>query len=328
MPIVSAPQMPRRPSELARPSERPAVAKTAPRLSVDVFRVAYDRLARHAGNSLSGGLAFGALLSIAPLAIVVIAIASTFLGEGAAREETLTFVGDALGQQVVPVVARWIDEARQWSAGATVLGVVLFFYGAARLVGLVDECFEIVFQVPPRREETTRQAIKRWLSSQAMAVGITLLAGVLMAGSLVARTVGASLMGTPDDLVLAVLAAALRESVSLTVWVLALAVIYKVLPPVHLHTRDILRGAVVSALLLEVALLVLRALATTLELGAAYGAAGAVVATLLTLYVVAQLFLFGAEVTAELSERRDGPSSERLTPARAACTDAPDPVVE
>jgi len=297
-----------------------AKAPKPPGLGFDVFKTAYNRLSRHAGKSLSGGLAFGALLSIAPLTIAVIAVSSVVLGEGSARVETLQMVRDSLGPSAAPVVAEWIDQARDWSGGATVLGLVLFFFGGARLVGLIDESFEIIFEVPPRDQESTRQAVKRWLTAQAVQWGVTFGAGALMAGSLFFRTIAGNLFGDPADPVLSGALWLLLEAASLAVWTVGLAVIYRVLPPVLLSNGDILRGAVVSAVLLEVALLLLRALASSLELGAAYGAAGAIIATLLTLYIAAQLFLFGAEVTAELGERRDGPARKRLTPKRAACT--------
>lgn len=313
----------RRPAQGERPAltQSPAPSRP-PTLGLDLFRAAYDRLTRHAGNSLSGGLAFGALLSIAPLAIAVIAVSSVVLGEGSARAETLALVRDSLGPSAEPVVAEWIDQARSWSSGATVLGVTLFFLGGARLVGLIDESFEIVFEVPPRDRETTLQAVKRWISAGAVQVGVTFVAGGLMAVSLFFRTVAGNVFGAPEDPFLSALAWLAQEAASLGVWTLALTVIYWALPPVRLGKADIARGALVSAVLLELALLLLRALASRLELGAAYGAAGAIIATLLTLYVAGQLFLFGAEVTAELAERRDGPARERLTPQRAACTSA------
>lgn len=313
-----------RPDDGAPTIDRSATSGGKPaKLSFELFKVAYDRLTRHAGNSLSGGLAFGALLSIAPLAIVVIAITSAFLGEGAARQETLAVVQGALGEESAPIVAEWIDQARNWSTGATIVGAIMFFLGAARLVGLIDESFEIVFEVPPRNEETALQSIRRWASTQAVQVAVTFVAGLLMAASLFARTLSGAVLHAIDVPAVGVLAWLGQEAVALAVWTAALAVIYRVLPPVRLSKADVVRGAVVSAVLLEAVLLILRALAAQLELGAAYGAAGAIVATLLTLYFAGQTFLFGAEVTAELAERRDGPAHERLTPLRAACTVVP-----
>lgn len=285
------------------PSNRADLAKP-PELSLELFSVAYDRLTRHAGNSLSAGLAFGALLSIAPLAIVAIAIASGFLGEGSARAETLALVRGSLGSTAAPIVADWIDQARSWSTGATVIGALLFFLGAARLVGLVDECFEIVFELPPRARETTMQSLQRWAGRQVLHVVVTFGAGLFVAGALVLRASSAGLFSVLDHPAVAAFAWLAQEITSLAVWTAALAVIYRVLPPVRLLRGDVVRGALVSAVLLEAALLALQALASTLELGAAYGAAGGVMATLLTLYGAAQLFLFGAEVTAELAARR------------------------
>jgi membrane protein len=304
---------------LAPASSTRTISRAAP-LDFGVFRAAYERLSRHAGNSLSGGLAFGALLSFAPLLIVVIGISSAVLGEGSAREEALALVRDSLGARVEPLVAQWIDQARAWSGGATVVGVALFLYGSARLVGLVDEAFELVFEVPPKDDTTFLKSVELYLTTQATSVAVTLGAGLVMVASLVLRAASASVFGEATDPGWSAAWSIARELLSVVLGAVAIAIVYRVLPPVKLARGDIVRGALVSAVLLELALLVLRLFAGHIDMGAAYGAAGAVVATLLTLYVIGQLFLFGAEVTAELAERRDGPPMKRLTEKRASCT--------
>jgi membrane protein len=282
--------------------EAPSTGRAPRRWSLALWLAAYDRLQTDNGDGLAASLAFGALLSIAPLMFIVLAVASLLLGEGGAREQLESLVRDSLGSRAVPVLSSWIDDARSWSGSATLLGFVLFVIGSARLVGLVDAAFQTVFDVPQRAPESLLHSLRRYLTTQIRSVLVTLAAGALMIVSIVLRALGHSITG--DDGVIASAWPVLREVFSFLVWLVALAFVYRVLPPVRLNRGDVLEGAAVSAALVSLTLLVLRLGASTFDFGAAYGAAGAVVGTLVTLYVVSQLFLYGAELTAELASRR------------------------
>ena len=286
----------------APPIEAPAKRLAPRRWSLELLGAAYDRLQTDNGDGLAASLAFGALLSIAPLLLLVLAAASLILGEGSAREQLESLVRDSLGYRAVPVLRDWIDDARTWSGSATFVGFVLFVFGSSRLVGLVDAAFQTVFDVTPPPSQSFLHGLRRYLTVQLRSVIVTLGAGLLMLGSILLRAVGRSIVG--DDGTFAAIWPVLRELVSFGVWMLALAGIYRVLPPIRLDRGDVLEGAAVSAALVSLTLLVLRLGASTFDFGAAYGAAGAIIGTLLSLYVVSQLFLFGAELTAELSARR------------------------
>ncbi|MBN8611962.1 MAG: YihY/virulence factor BrkB family protein [Deltaproteobacteria bacterium] len=286
------------------------------RLSLELLVSAYRRLSADNGDGLAASLAFGAVLSLAPLFLVVLAVASLVLDEGEARGHLVSLVRDMLGSRAVPMLERWIDDARAWSAGATVLGVVLFVLGSSRLVGFVDAAFQTIFDAPPLPPEGFVQAARRFLKTQLRSVLVTLGAGALMVLSILVRVMGGWFVEAGASPALHSLWPLIRELGSFTVWTCALLFIYRVLPPVRLERGDVWVGALVSATLVSVTLLVLRTAAMHLDFGAAYGAAGALVGTVLTLYVVSQLFLFGAEITAELAARRG-------LPVRAAADGAP-----
>lgn len=308
------------------PRATPADASGGRRWSLELFRAAYDRLGHDDGDGLAAGLAFGALLSIAPLLLVVLAISSALLGDDESRTQLDRLVAESLGHPAVGLIDDWITQARDWSGTATAVGVVLFFIGSARLVGLVDGAFKMIFDVAPSRVATSfLRQVGDYVTTQLKTLGVTLGAGLLMVASLVLRALGESVLGTIHDPLVDALWIVGREVVSFFVWMGALALVYWALPPVRLRPSDIWQGAFVSALLVELTLLVLRLGASVFALGAAYGTAGAIVGVLVTLFIVSQLFLFGAELTAELASRRgmDVRSSrdgcpKRVAPPRAA----------
>jgi membrane protein len=85
--------------------------------------------------------------------------------------------------------------------------------------------------------------------------------------------------------------------VSLGVITLLIALIYKVLPDVHMAWRDVFIGAAVTALLFTLGKFLIGLYLGSSATESAYGAAGSLVVVLLWVYYSALIFFFGAEFT-------------------------------
>jgi membrane protein len=83
-----------------------------------------------------------------------------------------------------------------------------------------------------------------------------------------------------------------------------MAVMYRILPRRRLAWTDVLFGATVTAALQTVGISLLELWFTRASVGAGYGATGSIVAILVFLYASAQVFVFGAELSAVLLRRR------------------------
>src|SRR5262249_29007180 len=94
---------------------------------------------------------------------------------------------------------------------------------------------------------------------------------------------------------------------------IAVAVAYKVLPSRPPRWKQALKGATLTALLVSFGSWLLALWFTRVNVGAGYGATGGLVVPLLWLYVAAEIFLFGAEVSAAAIRR-----AARRAPAPAA----------
>jgi membrane protein len=270
---------------------------------VDVVTNAVKRFVRHRGDTLGAALAFKTLLALAPLLVVAVAVLAHVVGEGAARTEALGAVHQAIGARGVEIVGGWLDVARETSTIATFVGTALFVAGASRLVDGIDVALEVIFDEPPAAEpETLAWRHQLWANvrDRAIHLAITLGLGLWIAGSLAARVALTSLWpkswGWNLELAQLVL--------SFGSLVFALAAMYRVLPHRRLAWTDVLFGAIVTASLQTVGLWLLELWFTRAAVGAGYGATGAVVAILVFLYLSSQVFILGAELSAELLRRR------------------------
>ena len=114
-------------------------------------------------------------------------------------------------------------------------------------------------------------------------------------------------MRTPAGNVLLVV---LNTCLSLAVFTILFAAIYKVLPDTPLSWRDVAVGAAVTAVLFTSGKSLIGWYLGRAAPGSTYGAAGALIVLLLWTYYSAQIFLFGAELTkaiVDVSPRRMQP---------------------
>src|SRR5213596_2565696 len=87
--------------------------------------------------SMGAALAYYTIFSIAPLLIIVIAVAGIFFGQDAVRGQITSQLGGLMGDQGAEAVQSLIASASKPKSGAiaTVVGVVLLILGATSVFG-------------------------------------------------------------------------------------------------------------------------------------------------------------------------------------------------
>jgi membrane protein len=89
--------------------------------------------------------------------------------------------------------------------------------------------------------------------------------------------------------------------VSLGVYVLLFAAMFRVLPDVHIAWRDVWAGASITAVLFVLGKWLIGAYLARSDVGEAYGAAGSLVVLLVWVYYSSLIVLYGAELTRRIA---------------------------
>jgi membrane protein len=147
-----------------------------------------------------------------------------------------------------------------------------------------------------------------WLRARLLSLGLVLALGFLLLVSLVASAALAVLSRWwgawfGEWLMLAQL---LDLIVSFTLITVLIAVIYKWMPQVRLAWRDVMLGAVVTAVLFTLGKFGIGLYIGSSAIASGFGAAASVVVLLLWVYYSAQIFLLGAEFTWVCAQYRAG----------------------
>jgi membrane protein len=253
--------------------------------------------------SRGAAIAFYTVTSLAPLLLLVIAIAGLAIGRDVARagviDELSGLVGPDGAELIKSIVAKSSDPTS--GAAATALGALMVLVTASGIFGEMQAALNAIWGVKPSGEP--------WPSLiRARAAGLGLVAAlgfvtiVSLAASAALSALGHELaMRTPAGNVLLIV---LNTGLSLILFAILFAAIYKMLPDTPLAWRDVAVGAAVTAALFTGGKSLIGWYLGQAAPGSTYGAAGALIVLLLWAYYSAQIFLFGAELTKVIADAR------------------------
>ena len=264
----------------------------------------FSRYSRRSGRLLAGALAFYAMLSVAPLCLIALQIAGTFLGEAAARAALVENLERWVGSSGAETIVGLVDRVHRPDGGIrSALTLLLLFYASTRLFSQLRRALDILWDVPiPERKgfvaKLSHQLQKRALSFVlACGVGLVLVVIVFVRA---AYAIGAEALGAESPAG----ARAVAALVSYVVTTLMFATVLKVLPTQKIPWRDALLGGAVTAILFSFGTMAVSAYLAHKGVNATYGEAGAVIVLVLWMHYSSQVFLIGASFTGESAVRR------------------------
>ena len=249
-------------------------------------------------SSLGAALAFYTLLSLAPLAIIIIAVAGLFIGSAHAQDVLVAQLSQLMGERSAHAIAEVVANTRNRSSGliATMLGIAALLGGATTVFVELRRDLDLVWRCKPEKSS----GLLSWVMTRVLALGIVLAIGFLLLVSLAASTAISAITSTIGVEVVA----RMGEFVALFgVIMLLFAAIYKLLPNRHIAWGDVWVGAAVTSLLFWIGKYLIGLYLGKAAVGSAYGAAGAIVVVIVWVYYSAQIFFLGAEFTREYATR-------------------------
>ena len=256
-------------------------------------------------SSLGAALAFYTLLSLAPLAIIIIAVAGLFIGSNEAHDLLVAQLSQLMGEGPAHTIAEVVANTRNRNTGLipTILGILALLGGATTVFVELRRDLDLIWRCKP---EKTKGLIN-FVMTRVLALGIVLAIGFLLLVSLAARTAISALSETVGS---AIVARAGEFTGSFVVITLLFAAIYKLLPARRIAWGDVWVGAGVTSLLFWIGKYLIGLYLGKAAVGSAYGAAGAVVVVIVWIYYSAQIFFLGAEFTREYALRHGSKQGE------------------
>jgi membrane protein len=249
-------------------------------------------------NALSHGaaMAFYAATSLAPILLIVVAIAGAVFGHEAAQLALSAQISGLMGAQSADLLQVALQSASSSTKGtwATLVGLLTLIVTASGVFGEMQSALNVIWKVEP-----SGNSVSRLVRARAVSLGLVAALGFLLLVSLIISA-ALSAMG---DIINAnlpfgtVILSAINTIVSFVLITGMFAAIYKVLPDRKLAWRDVVTGALVTAAFFTLGKSLIAWYIGTSAIASSYGAAGGLLVILLWVYYSSQIFLFGAELT-------------------------------
>lgn len=269
----------------------------------DLLKETFAEWNRDKVSRLAAALAYYTVFSLAPLLIIVIAIAGSVFGEEAARGEIVGQIQGLVGKSGAEVIQTAIQNASKPAQGtiASAVSIVVLLFGASGVFAELQDSLNTVWEVQPKPDRGLINVIRSRFLSFAVVLGV----GFLLVVSLVLSAVLAALANFLGDVLpgLVFFWRITNFIVSFIVTTVLFGLIYKVLPDVKIAWSDVWIGAAITSLLFSIGRFLLGVYLGNSSFGSTYGAAGSLVIILAWVYYAAQILFLGAEFTQVYARR-------------------------
>jgi membrane protein len=304
-----------------------AVEKWIPfsRQVVHVMRCAVTEWLAHRASSKGAALAFYTLFSLAPILVLVIAIAGFFYGTDAAQGQLLDELRGLVGKQGAETIQAILAGARNKESGklATIIATVLLLIGATSAFAELKDSLDEIWDVPPPKDATWWDTIR----TRLLSFGLILTLGLLLMFTLVvsaALTVLEKYLGGMWHSATIILGW-VAWAISFLVIAVMFGAIYKLLPRVKLSWHDVTIGALGTAIMFTLGKFAIGLYIGNSGTTSSFGAAGSLIALLLWVYYSAQIFFLGAEFARQYALQM-GSLKDKEVPGAPAPGARPSPV--
>jgi len=264
----------------------------------NLFKQSFSEFSRDNVPRLGAALAYYTIFSLAPLLLIVIAIAGFVFGRDAAQNRIFAEMRGALGPTTAAALQTMVTNAAKSKSGgtiATIIGLVTLLVGASGVFGQLKDALNTIWDVKPKEGRGIMGLIKDRFLSFAMVFGIGFLLLVSLVIDAAITAMGTYARGHMHGG--EALWQVLQLAFSFCVVTVLMAMIFRFLPDLKIEWRDVWLGSALTSLLFVIGKFLLGIYFAKGAVGSSFGAAGSLVIVLLWVYYSAQILLFGAEFT-------------------------------
>jgi membrane protein len=249
-------------------------------------------------TKLGGSLAYYTVFSMAPLLIMIISLCGLFLGreavEGKIYGQLTGFVGPDTAAQLQEIIKNASLAGK--SKIAAIIGGITLLIGATTVFAEIQDSINTIWGLKAKPKRGWLKMLQnRFLSFSVIAsLGFLLLVSLGVA-TLIEGLSERLRAAYPD--VTVVVFYVINILITLLVTSAIFAVIFKVLPDAKIKWKDVVAGALATAILFMLGKFAISFYISKSNVGSTYGTAGSLVILLLWVYYSSLILYFGAEFT-------------------------------
>jgi membrane protein len=248
------------------------------------------------GPRLAAALAYYALFSLAPLLMIAMSLAGATLGRKSAEAALEFRFYGLVGPTGAQVIQSILQDAHRPGLGifTGIAGSVLLMVGASAIFVELQDAFNTIWHVESERSGLWQIVVERFLSFL-----LVLITEALLLLSVLLSTLESILHRLLPSEALHFRTSARIAGVALSIGIATLlfGMMFKFLPPPHIHWRDVWPAALLTAIMFDIGKQLIALYLEKNDVISAYGAANSLVVLIGWAYYSAMILYFGAEFT-------------------------------
>ena len=253
---------------------------------------------------MGAAIAFYTVFSLAPMLVIVIAVAGLVFGREAAEGALFGELAKLVGPDSAGAVQAMLRSASGTRSGiiATVVGIGTLIVTATAVFSELQAALNVIWKVPA----TGNLGVWHFLKPRILSFSVILAIGFLLLLSLVISTALAAFSDYLDRTLSSFSFAIyfLHVALSFGFTTIFFAAIFKILPDHAVEWQDVWLSAAITALLFSIGKHLISLYIGSSNMASTYGAAGALIIVFVWVYYSPQIFLFGAEFAKAYGDQR------------------------
>jgi membrane protein len=260
----------------------------------------------HKSPKAGASLAYYSIFSMGPLIVVVISVAALVFEREGVQHQVVDAIRGLIGDKGADAVGGMLGGADRPKQGlfATLIGTATLLFAAIGVVVQLKEALNRVWEVEPGERSGLWGFIREYILSLAGLLAFAFLLLISMLLSAGAAAMGKFVGGGLSEAVLQTV----QFAISFMTTAATFALLFKFMPDTRVAWRDVLIGAIGTAVLFEIGKFGIGLYIGKQGLESTYGASASIVVLLIWVYYSAQILLFGAEFTRARAIQRERPS--------------------
>jgi len=264
----------------------------------EVLKNSFQGFSNDKVMKMASSLAYYTVFSLAPLLIIIISLSGIFLGKEAAEGKVYgqleNFVGSNTALQLQETIRNASLSGK--SDMAVAIGIITLVVGATTVFAQIQDSINSIWGLKPKPKSGLLQFLRNRVLSFSIIIGL----GFLLLVSLTLSTLidgFSSALQARFPHITVVFFYVVNLAITLLITAVIFGAIFKVLPDAKIKWKDVVAGAITTALLFMLGKFAISYYIRQSHVGSTYGAAGSLVILLLWVYYSAIILYFGAEFT-------------------------------
>ncbi|MFT3909803.1 MAG: YihY/virulence factor BrkB family protein [Ferruginibacter sp.] len=246
----------------------------------------------------SASLAYYTTLSLAPMLVILISVSGVLFGKEAMRGEVYNQMNGLIGSDAATQIQTTMQQIHlsKDTPFATIISAVILIIGATGIFGEMQDSLNKIWGL----KTTSRKVWWKLIVNRLLSFTIIICMGFVLMVSLILNALVAAISGKLNEVIHGIgdtLIPVIDYGLSIGITLILFATIFKVLPDAKIKWKDVIIGALITAILFMLGKFGIGYYLSKSNLATVFGAAGSVIIIMIWVYYSSAILYLGAVFT-------------------------------